>query len=301
MSKKTQTSGFGVGKRESHDSSAFYNSPMVRELNRSNDGKALSRVINLDKLKHWADRVYCQSAEQMSLPDNCISLAFTSPPYNATKTYQNHDDNLNLAEYLDLIRRVGEEVYRVLLFGGRYLINISNLGRKPYIPLTAYFYQIHMNIGFLPMGEIIWRKGLGARGNCAWGSWKSARSPRLRDLHEYILVFAKGDYSRPERGESDISRDQFMEATLSVWDIPPESAKRIGHPAPFPVELADRVIRLYSFKNDVVLDPFNGAGTTCVAAKEAHRHWVGFDISEKYCQLAEKRLAAVAPEKIEEP
>jgi site-specific DNA-methyltransferase (adenine-specific) len=237
----------------------------------------------------------------MPLPDNSIALAFTSPPYNATKSYQDHGDNLTLSRYLDLIHKVAEEIYRVLLFGGRYLVNISNLGRKPYIPLTAYFYQVHMDIGFLPMGEIIWQKGRGASGSCAWGSWMSAKSPRLRDLHEYILVFAKGDYSRPDRGESDISRDQFMEATLSIWEIPPESAKRVGHPAPFPVELADRVIRLYSYKNDVVLDPFNGAGATCVAAKRTNRHWVGFDISEEYCHIAERRLMAVTPELLSVP
>ena len=136
------------------------------------------------------------------------------------------------------------------------MVNIANLGRKPYIPLHAYFYGVHMAAGFLPMGEIIWRKGKGANGSCAWGSWRSARAPRLRDVHEYLLVFAKDDYSRPERGESDIERDEFMEATLSVWDILPESAKRVGHPAPFPVELAARVIQLYSYVGDVVLDPF---------------------------------------------
>ena len=298
MPKKTQTSGFGVGKREGHDSSAFYNSPMYQELNRGNGSKSISQATNLDDLDAWADRVYCHPSEEMPLPDNCVALAFTSPPYNATKAYKDHEDNLTLPEYLDLIRRVGQEVYRVLLPGGRYLVNTANLGRKPYIPLTSHFYQVHMDIGFLPMGEIIWRKARGASGNCAWGSWMSAKSPRLRDIHEYILVFAKGDFSRPDKGESDITRDEFMESTLSIWEIPPESAKRVGHPAPFPVDLAARVIKLYSYKNDVVLDPFNGAGTTCVAAKKLGRHYVGFDISEEYCRITEKRLAEV---KVEPP
>jgi len=269
---------------------------MYQELDRGNGSKQIQQVTNLGNLESWADRIYCQTSEAMPLPDNCVALAFTSPPYNAMKAYQNHEDNMTLTEYLDLIRRVGQEVYRVLLPGGRYLVNISNLGRKPYIPLTSHFYKVHMDIGFLPMGEIIWKKARGASGNCAWGSWMSAKSPRLRDIHEYILVFAKGDFSRPDRGESDISRDEFMESTLSVWEIPPESAKRVGHPAPFPVELADRVIKLYSYKNDVVLDPFNGAGATCVAAKKLGRHYVGFDISDEYCQIAEKRLSAVTIE-----
>ena len=216
-----------------------------------------------------------------------MALAFTSPPYNVGKDY---DDNLSLEDYLALVGRVGREVYRTLKPGGRYVINIANLGRKPYIPLHAYFYTVHMGLGFLPMGEIIWRKGKGASGSAAWGSWRSARSPRLRDLHEYLLVFAKGSYSRPDPGLSDLSGVEFMESTLSVWTIPPVSAKKIGHPAPFPLELAQRVIRLYSFVGDMVLDPFAGSGTTCLAARQAGRHYVGIDKSEAYCQLAEKRI-----------
>jgi len=226
----------------------------------------------------------------MPIPDNSVALAFTSPPYNVGKDY---DENMSLDGYLGLIQNVGREVYRVLRPGGRYVVNIANLGRKPYIPLHAYFYKAHMEVGFLPMGEIIWQKGKGASGNCAWGSWKSAKSPRLRDLHEYLLVFAKGLFSRPEKGESDISSEEFMESTLSIWQVQPESAKEIGHPAPFPIELASRVIKLYSYVNDVVLDPFVGSGTTCVAAKMLKRYYVGFDISADYCSLAEKRLASI--------
>ena len=140
------------------------------------------------------------------------------------------------------------------------------------------------------MGEIIWQKAKGANGSCAWGSWMSAKSPRLRDIHEYLLVFAKQDYSRPDKGESDIKGDEFMEATLSVWEIPPESAKRVGHPAPFPVALAERVIKLYSYVGDVVLDPFVGSGSTCVAAANINRLYVGYDISDEYCDIAEKRI-----------
>jgi site-specific DNA-methyltransferase (adenine-specific) len=237
----------------------------------------------------WANQLYHQSATDMTvIPDHGVSLAFTSPPYNVGKDY---DDNMPLDRYLALIGEVAEQTYRVLRPGGRYVVNIANLGRKPYIPLHAYFYSVHMAAGFLPMGEIIWRKGKGANGNCAWGSWRSARAPRLRDVHEYLLVFAKGGYSRPERGESDIQRDEFMEATLSVWDILPESAKRVGHPAPFPVELAARVIQLYSYVDDVVLDPFMGSGTTAVAAVQHGRRYVGFEIDESYFQLAQKRVA----------
>jgi len=236
----------------------------------------------------WADKVYCASSEHMeAIPDNSVALAVTSPPYNVGKDY---DDDMTLTGYLSLIRTVGSEVYRVLRPGGRYAINIANLGRKPYIPLHALFWDTHVALDFLPMGEIIWQKARGASGSCAWGSWMSAKAPRLRDVHEYVLVFAKQSFSRPDRGESDIDRDEFMASTLSIWEIPSESARRVGHPAPFPVELASRVIRLYSYREDVVLDPFVGSGTTCIAAAQLGRHYVGYDISEEYCRLAERRI-----------
>jgi DNA modification methylase len=290
MAKGTHTSSFGVSRRENHDSSAFYG----RSLYTTGDPQAPAEAPApadppvTTPLENWVDRIYCQSAERLPLPDQAIALAFTSPPYNVGKDY---DDNLSLADYLGLIEQVGREVFRVLKPGGRYVINVANLGRKPYIPMHAHFYQLHMGIGFLPMGEIIWQKGKGSNGNCGWGSWRSARSPRLRDLHEYLLVFAKGGFSRPDSGQSDLSAGEFMEATLSVWNIPPVSAKKIGHPAPFPLELAERVIKLYSYVGDVILDPFAGSGTTCLAARRAGRHYVGVEREEGYCKLAEKRLA----------
>lgn len=287
---KTSTSSFGVARRESHDASDFYTRSLYRgDLPTSRpapDGEVI-----IPPSDGWADRIYHASAAAMDdVPDNGVALAFTSPPYNVGKEY---DGDMSLEAYLDLIRAVADEVYRVLRPGGRYVVNIANLGRKPYIPLHAFFYGIHMDAGFLPMGEIIWRKGKGNNGSCAWGSWRSAKAPRLRDLHEYLLVFAKDEFARPDRGQSDIGRDEFMEATLSVWDILPESAKRVGHPAPFPVELAERVVRLYSYVNDVVLDPFLGSGTTAIAALQNARHYVGYEIAPEYCQLAETRLAEV--------
>jgi site-specific DNA-methyltransferase (adenine-specific) len=164
--------------------------------------------------------------------------------------------------------------------------------------MHSYFYQIHASVNFLPMGEIIWKKSEGASGSCAWGSWRSAKAPRLRDLHEYLLVFSKDGYSRPDKGVSDISKEEFMEATLSVWNIPSESAKKVGHPAPFSIPLASRVIKLYSYVDDVVLDPFVGSGTTCVAAKMLGRHYAGFDIDPAYVELSNHRLAEVDKEMI---
>ncbi len=285
MPRKTQTSSFGVSRREAHDASDFYS----RNLYQPNPSADLAEAdIPFSQIDGWADRIYNSSSESMPIPDGSVGLAFTSPPYNVGKDY---DEDMSLDGYLELIRRVGTEVYRVLKPGGRFIVNVANLGRKPYIPLHAHFYQIHSEIGFLPMGEIIWQKGRGANGSCAWGSWRSARAPRLRDLHEYLLVFAKGSFTRPDKGTSDLSSDEFTEATLSVWEILPVSAKKVGHPAPFPVELASRVIKLYSYVDDVVLDPFIGSGTTAIAAKKHGRHYVGFEISPEYCKLAEERIA----------
>lgn len=279
----TETRSFGSGNREGHDSSTFY----AREMYETYSPKVDMRAPVPDP-GDWVDRVYHESSRNMlEVPDNSVALAFTSPPYNTGKEY---DDDLGMDEYLCLIEDAGKEVYRTLRPGGRYVVNVANLGRKPYIPLHSYYYQVHMGIGFLCMGEIIWQKAKGAGGSCAWGSWKSAKAPRLRDIHEYLLVFAKGDYSRPDKGESTVGRDEFMRDTLSIWEVPSESAKRVGHPAPFPVELAKRVIELYSYEGDVVLDPFMGSGTTCVAARDNGRRWVGYDNVQEYCDLARDRL-----------
>jgi len=286
----TKTSTYGVGKRESHNAAAFYNRKLFQGLPRQPlPGPA--EPAEVSPIGAWADRIYCRSSEDLTpIPDNSVALAFTSPPYNVGKSY---DQDLDLDDYLGLMRRVAGEVYRVLRPGGRYVVNVANLGRSPYLPLHALFYDLHISAGFLPMGEIIWQKAKGASGSCAWGSWKSARAPRLRDVHEYLLVFAKQGYTRPEKGQSDIERDEFLAATLSLWSIPPASAKRVGHPAPFPLALARRVIQLYSYVGDVVLDPFVGSGTTCAAAVACQRHYVGVDISPEYCALAQARIAEV--------
>jgi len=292
---RTRTYSFGTSSREAHDSSHFYGRNLYGgDLSSvfSQMGvlvaKMKSRVVPERPREEWVNRIYCQTSEDMKdLPNDSVGLAFTSPPYNVGKDF---DHDLELVEYLTLMAKVGAEVYRVLLPGGRYVVNLANLGRKPYIPLHSYFYAIHTSLGFQTAGEIIWQKGKGMNGNCAWGSWMSAKSPRLRDVHEYLLVFTKEEFSRPDKGTSDISREEFMSGTLSVWNIPPESAKKVGHPAPFPLELADRVIRLFSYVDDVILDPFCGSGTTCLAAFLSGRAYIGYDVVSEYCDLARRRL-----------
>ena len=171
-------------------------------------------------------------------------------------------------------------------------INVANLGRKPYLSLSSLVTQIMIEIGFLMRGEIIWDKGAGAGVSMAWGSWCSPSNPVLRDTHEYILVFSKGNYKRPCATDkaSTIDKESFMEWTKSVWHFSPVSAKKIGHPAPFPTELPRRLIDLYTYLGDVVLDPFMGAGTTAYVAQTLHRTFVGYEIKSSYVDLAEQRL-----------
>lgn len=223
------------------------------------------------------------------LPDNSVHLMVTSPPYNVGKDY---DDDLTLGEYREFLKRVMKEVFRVLVPGGRACINIANLGRKPYIPLHSFVIQDMLEIGFIMRGEIIWSKGKWVGSSTAWGSWCSPRNPTLRDIHEYILVFSKGTFRRenPFNREPTISPEEFLEFTKSVWEFPPERASKIGHPAPFPVELPYRLIQLYTFKGEVVLDPFMGSGTTAIAALMTGRIFVGYEINPHYVELALRRI-----------
>jgi site-specific DNA-methyltransferase (adenine-specific) len=225
------------------------------------------------------------------IPDNSVHLMVTSPPYNVTKEY---DKDLTLREYLQLLRKVFTETHRVLVYGGRVCVNVANLGRKPYIPLSDHISQMMSEIGYLMRGEIIWYKGAGAGVSMAWGSWQSAANPVLRDTHEYILVFSKGSFSRkkPDGKSNTITREQFMEWTKSVWLMNPDSAKKVGHPAPFPVELPYRLIQLYTYTEDIVLDPFMGSGSTAIAALKAGRKYIGYELDEAYKNIAEGRIAA---------
>lgn len=285
MKNGTKTSAFGTSGRINHDSSIFYNSKLYSELKNNDilDGKENEFPIFLE------NEIILGSAENMKeLPDNSVHLMITSPPYNVSKEY---DNDLSLNEYLSFLKKSFTETYRVLVNGGRACINVANLGRKPYIPLSDYISQMMLEIGFNMRGEIIWNKAASASPSTAWGSWQSAANPILRDVHEYILIFSKGDYKR-EKGkkENTITKEQFMEWTKSIWTMNAESAKRIGHPAPFPEELPYRLIQLYSFTEDIILDPFMGSGTTAVAALKSGRKYIGYEISKDYVNLANRRI-----------
>lgn len=287
--RSTETSAFGTSGRISHDASRFYNSRLYEGVQGEREKAGHAENILPEGARN---RLFCKSSERMEeLPDNSVHLMVTSPPYNATKEY---DEDLNLEEYLEMLRRVWQETYRVLAPGGRACVNVANLGRKPYLPLHAFIIADMLEAGFLMRGEIIWDKAASASPSTAWGSWLSAANPVLRDVHEYILVFCKESFRR-KRGEREntIERDDFLEWTKSVWTFPTVSARKIGHPAPFPEELPHRLIQLYTFRGDVVLDPFAGSGTTCLAAALDRRVYVGYEINPAYIQLAEERLSAL--------
>jgi site-specific DNA-methyltransferase (adenine-specific) len=286
IKKGTETSAFGTNGRINHDSSKFYNSKLYSAL----EVKEVTDKIEKKLPDELANKFILGSAENMKeLPDNSVHLMITSPPYNVSKEY---DDDLSLKEYLQLLKNSFGETYRVLVNGGRACINVANLGRKPYIPLSDYISTMMINIGFNMRGEIIWNKAASASPSTAWGSWLSSTNPILRDIHEYILVFSKGDYNRIGKGKQNtIAKEQFMEWTKSIWTMKAESARRIGHPAPFPEELPFRLIQLYSFKDDIILDPFMGSGTTAVAALKSERKFIGYDINQEYINLAERRIS----------
>ena len=287
--KGTKTSSFGTKGRVAHDSSKFYNSKLYKEIKNNNSDIIVNEFPN-----ELLNTIIASSCENMKdIPNNSLHLMITSPPYNVSKEY---DDDLSLNEYLNLLKNCFTETYRVLVDGGRACINIANIGRKPYIPLSDYVSKIMIEIGFNMRGEIIWNKSAGAGISTAWGSFQSASNPILRDVHEYILIFSKGNYKRErdkeekELRKDNITKEEFIEWTKSVWTMNTESAKRIGHPAPFPEELPNRLIKLFSFTNDIVIDPFMGSGTTAIAAIKNNRNFVGYEINKEYINLANNRI-----------
>jgi site-specific DNA-methyltransferase (adenine-specific) len=285
-----------VGGRESHDASGFYARFHPKDL--STD-ETLAEPFVLE------EPLVCGDSRSMDLPDSSVALVVTSPPYFAGKEYEEALGQgaipATYATYLELLSDVFTECRRVLEPGGRIAVNVANLGRKPYRSLAADVIRIlDDDLGLLLRGEIIWQKADGATGSCAWGSYRSPANPVLRDVTERVIVASKGRFSRAvgigdRRAQGrpcvpSISTDEFLEATLDLWEIRPESARRVRHPAPFPVELPQRLIELYTFEEDLVLDPFAGSGTTAVAAVRTGRRYAGYDIDPAYIGLARARV-----------
>jgi modification methylase len=285
MMKGTKTSSFGSSKRENHDSTIFYSSKLYEEINFIQNASGLENPLP----KQLENTIFNQDAKNMDLlPDECVHLVVTSPGYNVGKDY---DENLSLSDYLEMLSDVFSECYRVLVDGGRMVVNIANVGRKPYIALHSHIINIMQNIGFQMRGEIIWDKGASAGSSTAWGSWMSPSNPVMRDVHEYLLVFNKGGFTRKNQFKpKTITRDEFLDYTKSVWTFNTISAKKVGHPAPFPIELPYRCIQLYTYGDEVVLDPFMGSGTTAIAALNTNRRFIGFEINENYYELSVDRI-----------
>jgi site-specific DNA-methyltransferase (adenine-specific) len=294
----TSTSNFGAGRREAHDATAFYARFEAPEL--CADDEVLPP-------KPVEDPFVCGDARHMdTLDDGSVALVVTSPPYFTGKQYEEEFDRDGVPgsylEYLQLLRDVFAECKRKLEPGGRIAVNVANLGRKPYRSLSADVMSILQDdLHLLPRGEVIWRKAEGASGSCAWGSFRSATNPVLRDVTERVLIASKGRFDRAKTSRerqrlglpcvSSLTSDEFMAATLDVWEIPPESARRVQHPAPFPVELPERLIKLYTYRDDLVLDPFMGVGSALVAAARTGRRYAGYDLDPGYVAVARDRVA----------
>ena len=225
------------------------------------------------------------------LPDNCIDLIFTSPPYNFDMDYENTDDNKSGEIYFKELFSVLSECVRVLKYGGRLIVNIQPLFSE-YVPTHHIISQYLMRSDMIWRGEILWEKHNYNCNYTAWGSWKSPSSPYLKYTWEYIEIFSKGSVIKAgDRENADINGEQFKEWVNAKWAIVPEQhMDKWDHPAMFPEELAYRILLLFSFKHDIILDPFNGVGTTCVVAQKTERTYLGIDISEKYCETARQRL-----------
>ena len=294
----TSTSSFGVGKRESHDASDFYSRFAPPEVS---DDDTIGEPGELDVI-HVGD-----ARDMAAVPDASVALVVTSPPYFAGKEYETALGEGHVPgdylDYLTMLRDVLAECVRTLEPGGRLAVNVANLGRRPYRSLAADVTTILQDdLRLLLRGEVIWQKQRGASGSCAWGSYRSPANPVLRDTTERVIIASKGRFDRVGRGSASpgepgvasIPGDEFMEATLDVWEIPAESATRVGHPAPFPVALVERCIQLFTYDGDAVLDPFMGSGTTAVAAVNTGRRYIGFDTDATYVDKARERVASLA-------
>ncbi|HUP68343.1 MAG TPA: site-specific DNA-methyltransferase [Acidimicrobiales bacterium] len=297
----TSTSNFGVGRRESHDASDFY-SRFTRPEQSEDD--FVPGPVQL--ATPW---IHGDIRHRDDLADGSVALVVTSPPYFVGKEYEQalgeEGVPATYIEYLDLLRSVFGTCKAKLEPGGRIAVNVANLGRRPYRSLAADVIRILQDdLKLLLRGEVIWKKADGASGNCAWGSFRSAANPVLRDTTERVVIASKGRFDRARSTaqrqaeglphQSWISNDEFLEATLDVWDIPSESARRVQHPAPFPVELPERLINLYTFRGDLVVDPFMGSGSTLVAAARTGRCYAGYDLDERYVAIARQRVEEVA-------
>ncbi len=257
---------------------------------KDNNFSKINNEIPLD----FENKILCGDSFEIlkKLPDNCIDIIVTSPPYNFGLDYASTQDDNHWEKYFDKLFNIFQECIRVLKFGGRVIINVQPLF-SDYIPTHHIISNFFIQNKMIWKGEILWEKN---NYNCkytAWGSWKSPSNPYLKYTWEFLEVFCKGDLKKVGDADNiDISVEDFKKWVVGKWSIAPErNMKHYDHPAMFPEELVLRALQLFSFKNDIVLDPFNGAGTTTTVAKKINRRYLGIDISEKYCNIAKERIA----------
>jgi len=241
----------------------------------------------------YVNQIVCSDSKSVlkQLPDNCIDLIFTSPPYNFGLDYNKIDDDHHWEKYFQLLFGIFDECVRVLKYGGRFIVNVQPLF-SDYIPTHHIISNYLMNKKLIWKGEILWEKN---NYNCkytAWGSWKSPSNPYLKYTWEFVEVFCKGTLKKSgDSSKADISGDEFKKWVYGKWSIAPERRmKEFDHPAMFPEELATKVLKLFSYQDDIILDPFNGVGTTTLVASLNNRRYLGIDISEEYCKKAKERL-----------
>jgi len=269
----------------------YYDRKIYKEIKLESYSEKTNKIEN-------TNIIYNKSSENMEeIPENSIHLIITSPPYNVGKEY---DQDLSLNEYFEFLERVFLECKRVLIPGGKLCINIIAIGRKPYIPLHHYLSTLLINNGLYMLGEIIWNKSTsgGGSSSTAWGSWMSPSSPCLREIHESILIFSKGNQSlKGNKEDIDITKEEFLEYTKSIWNIRTENSKSNPHPAPFPEELPSRLIKLYTYKGNIVLDPFMGGGSTSIAAINLNRKYIGYETNPEYCEMIKERIYNLSKKK----
>ena len=248
--------------------------------------------VNNEVPQQFSNQIVCGDSLNVlkELPNNCIDLIFTSPPYNFGVEYDNDSDIVTWDHYFSQLFEIFEECIRVIKYGGRILINIQPLF-SDYVPTHHIIGEFFREKKMIWRGEIIWDKNYNPNFT-AWGSWKSPANPYLKYTWEYIEIFCKGTLQKEgDSSKIDIDVQSFMKWTHAKWVVSPERAmKRFDHPAMFPEELVARALKLFSFQDDMILDPFVGSGTTCVVAKQTDRRFLGIDISEKYCTTAKDRL-----------
>lgn len=275
--------------------SAFRVKEMKATYAIENDKQVINtRTPQVDELFFYKNSIWIYNADILStnsIQENSIDLIVTSPPYNVEIKYNSHDDTMSYDDYLSFTREWLIKCFRLIKDDGRFCLNIpldKNKGGQQ--SMCADITTIARQVGFKYHSTIIWNEQNISR-RTAWGSWLSASAPYVIAPVEVIVVLYKKEWKKTSGSrKSDITKKEFMEWTNGVWNFSGESKKRIGHPAPFPVELPRRCIKLFSFVGDTILDPFLGSGSTLLACLQTERKGIGIEIDKKYCELSKKRL-----------